>query len=76
MSLVVGLGPSYQSSSPGCWVRTDCRGKKEKQAHGPTTSLVDLEGRARYRKEVEDYVKKTSFQPINPIPLLLVGYTF
>ena len=66
VSLVVGLGPSYQSSSK----------ESEKQAHGPTTSLADLEGRARYRKEVEDYVKKMSFQPISPIPLMLVGYTF
>ena len=29
-----------------------------------------------YSKDVEDYVKNMSFQPISPIPLMLVGYTF
>ena len=33
-------------------------------------------GVAGCSKEVEDYVKKMSFQPISPIPLMLVGYTF
>ena len=29
-----------------------------------------------YDKDVEDYVKSRTFQPINSNPLLLVGYTF
>ena len=55
MSIVVGLGPSYQSSS--------------KQSES-LKSTVD------YDKDVEDYVKNRTFQPINSNPLLLVGYTF
>ena len=55
VSLVVGLGPSYLSSS--------------KQSEG-------LQNVVGYGKDVEDYVKKMSFQPISPIPLMLVGYTF
>ncbi len=55
VSLVVGLGPSYLSSS--------------KQSE----SLQNVVG---YGKDVEDYVKNMSFQPIYPIPLMLVGYTF
>ena len=35
-----------------------------------------LKSTADYDKDVEDYVKNRSFQPINSIPLLLVGYTF
>ena len=35
-----------------------------------------LKSTADYDKDVEDYVKNGSFQPINSIPLLLVGYTF
>ena len=55
MSFVVGLGPSYQSSS--------------KQSES-LKSTVD------YDKDVEDYVKNRTFQPISSLPLLLVGYTF
>ena len=55
MSLVVGLGTSYLSSS--------------KQSE----SLQNVVG---YGKDVEDYVKNMSFQPISSIPLILVGYTF
>ena len=55
VSLVVGLGPSYLSSS--------------KQSE----SLQNVVG---YGKDVEDYVKKMSFQPISPIQLMIVGYTF
>ena len=53
VSLVVGLGPSYQSSS--------------KQSESEVLGYAD---------EVEVYVKNMSFQPISPIPLMLVGYTF
>jgi len=55
VSFVVGLGPSYQSSS--------------KQSES-LKSTVD------YGKDVEDYVKNRTFQPISSVPLLLVGYTF
>ena len=55
VSFVVGLGPSYQSSS--------------KQSES-LKSTVD------YDKDVEDYVKNRTFQPISSVPLLLVGYTF
>jgi len=55
VSLVIGLGPSYQSSS--------------KQSE----KLQNVIG---YGKDVEDYVKNRTFQPISSVPLLLVGYTF
>ncbi len=55
VSFVIGLGPSYLSSS--------------KQSE----SLQNVVG---YGKYVEDFVKNMSFQPISPIPLMLVGYTF
>ena len=35
-----------------------------------------LKSTADYDKDVEDYVKNRSFQPISSVPLLLVGYTF
>ena len=55
VSFVVGLGPSYQSSSKQC---------------------ESLKSTVDYGKDVEDYVKNRTFQPISSIPLLLVGYTF
>ena len=35
-----------------------------------------LKSTVDYDKDVEDYVKNRTFQPINSNPLLLVGYTF
>ena len=35
-----------------------------------------LKSTVDYDKDVEDYVKNSTFQPINSNPLLLVGYTF
>ena len=35
-----------------------------------------LKSTADYDKDVEDYVKNRTFQPISSLPLLLVGYTF
>ncbi len=55
VSLIIGLGPSYSSSS--------------KQSE-------NLKSSVDYEKDVEDYVKNRTFQPISSIPLLLVGYTF
>ena len=55
VSLIIGLGPSYSSSS--------------KQSE-------NLKSSVDYEKDVEDYVKNRTFQPISSLPLLLVGYTF
>ena len=35
-----------------------------------------LKSTVDYGKDVEDYVKNRTFQPISSVPLLLVGYTF
>ena len=48
---------------------------------GPSFSSLSLKSKnvkstSNYDKDVDDYVKSISFQPISSTPIILVGYTF